>query len=239
MKKLCIATAVAMLAAAPGLAGGNNNQNGPTFGGGGSEATATGIGVANASAGASAGASASVRNSNSNVNYNSANQGQTQTQGQLQGQGQSQDASNYNVVNNEAAASSAVAGAVAPAGNCGVGLGLGGSELSGSVSLGVTWQNIPCVVRMEAMQLNSMGMRDAAILHLANYHKRMGKTLERAGVVAKAAEPTTSARSSAPVVQAAYTRCDWADGKIRVGVRRGASDDQRSAAVSQCRAKLQ
>lgn len=243
--KIVFATVTAVALATTAMAGGNNNQNGPQFGGGG-DATA----IAGAAAGASASNTNRInnRNNNTNTNYNSATQGQLQgqlqgqAQGQLQGQGQNQSANNRNIINHEAAASSAIAGAVAPAGNCGVGLGLGGSEIYGSVSLGVTWQNVPCVVRMEAAQLMGMGLRDAALLHLASYHKRMGKSLERAGVVQKAAAPTTSTRSvapvTAPVQSVSYTSCKMDDGKIRVGVARGASDEVKARAVSQCRSAL-
>lgn len=230
MKKYLTSTAVAIaLLSGPALAfdfgnGGNSN--------------------ANASANATAGAAAisSNRNTNTNVNRNTNVNSNRQAQGQLQGQaqGQMQSANNRNVINHEAAASSAVAGSVAASGECGVGLGLGGSEISGSISLGVTWQNVPCIVRKEAAQLYAMGYQEAAVIHLGTYHKRIGKTLERAGVIAKPAAPSTSSRSepATTATKVAYTSCKMDAGTVRVGVKRGASDALKARAVADCRAAL-
>lgn len=222
--KLAILAAIAMLAS-PAMAfdfgnGGNKNNS------------------ANATAGASAGASAvssnTNRNTNRNTNINSANQGQLQGQAQ----GQMQSANNRNVINHEAAASSAVAGSVAASGPCGVGLGLGGSEISGSVSLGVTWQNVPCVVRQEAAQLFAMGYEDAAVIHLGAYHKRIGKTLESAGVIARPAAKSTRSEPATTAQKVSFTSCKMDAGKIRVGVQRGASEAVKQRAVEECRATL-
>lgn len=99
-----------------------------------------------------------------------------QSQGQQQTQSQT-----YNEGN-------AVSSAIAPSiggGTCNVGIGLGSAVNSLSLSTGFSWRNIPCAVQHEADQLYNMGLRDAAILHLAKYHKRMRESLISAGVVAR------------------------------------------------------
>jgi len=109
-----------------------------------------------------------------------------QQQGQIQAQGQRQDASSRNTNSNSYVNRTAASSAIAPSmggGNCNVGVGLGLSEVWGSMSTGVSWRNVPCAVQGEAADFARMGMRDAAILHLAMWHKRMGKTLEAAGLV--------------------------------------------------------
>ena len=80
------------------------------------------------------------------------------------------------------AASSAVAPSMG-GGNCNVGVGLGLSEVWGSMSTGVSWRSVPCAVQGEAADFARMGMQREAILHLAMWHKRMGKTLLSSGAV--------------------------------------------------------
>ena len=128
---------------------------------------------------------------------------QGQMQGQSQGQSQSASSNNNNQVSQSAtvnnntrnAASSAIAGSISSGGNCNVGIGIGLSEFTGSISTGISWQNVPCVVLQEAVAFHNMGMKTEAITHLASYHKRMGPTLRQTGKVVAPATPVTSSRS--------------------------------------------
>lgn len=235
MKRLYITTAVLMLATAPAVAGGNNNQNGPTFGGGG---------TANATAGAVAAASASSanrnvnRNSNANynANYNSANQGQLQGQAQGQRQGQSQNLNGNNssvVMNDRLQAPSVSAPSMSSGHPCAFGgMSLGLSIVGGGASGGGNANRID-----DACMLGQLGYTTAAMAMIAARNPDARKALEQAGHIAPAPKASTSTRSSAPR-SVAYTSCKFDDGAIRVGVRRGASDEVKARAVSECRAAL-
>lgn len=172
--------------------------------------------VAGAAAGAVSKSSASAR----------------QLQGQAQGQSQ--------VLNNNTAASSAIAPGVGGGGGCNVGIGIGATDLIHSGSIGISWLNIPCEVRREAAMLYNMGLKREAVAHLAMWHKRVGKTLRSTGAVVSPGEATTSTRSAVtskrPVARpVAYTHCRMEEGTIHVGVQRGAPEDVRARAISQCR----
>lgn len=99
-------------------------------------------------------------------------------------QGQQQTQSQTSTYNESNAVSSAIAPSIG-GGTCNVGIGLGSAVNSLSLSTGFSWRNIPCAVQHEAAQLYDMGLRDAAILHLAKHHARMRATLLNAGIVAK------------------------------------------------------
>lgn len=184
MKNLFITAAIVALTVTPVTAqtvfGNNTNNN------------------SNATAGAVAGASNTnnISNTNANLNSNTASSNQGQLQGQAQGQTQASTSSVNNSVSQSyrSAASSAVAPSIG-GGNCNVGFGIGLSEFTGSVSTGISWQNIPCVVLQEAGAFYAMGMKTEAIAHLAAYHKRMGSTLRQTGAVVAPVEAEVATRS--------------------------------------------
>lgn len=196
---------------------------------------------------------------NTNTNANTNQQAQGQAQGQIQGQGQSQSSNNTNVnaisnnvgnvnsVRNNSSASitqrDAASSAVAPSiggGGCNVGVGLGLSEMWGSMSTGISWRNVPCAVQHEAAQFMAMGMKREAVTHLAMFHKRMGKTLKATGAVSTAPKETTSTRNSpATATPVMYRTCKRDDaGRLVATVARGATEATKRLAADQCRAAM-
>jgi len=219
-------TAIA-LATTPAFAGG-------LFGGGSG-------GNASASAGAAAGASASStnrntnRNTNTNVNHNSASQGQLQ--GQLQGQSQNLNGNNSSVVMNDRLQAPSVSAPSMSSGHpCAFGgMSFGLSIVGGGASGGGNANRID-----DACMLGQLGYTTAAMAMIASRNPDARRALEQAGHIAPAPTASTSTRSSAPrtVASVAYTSCKFEDGAIRVGVRRGASDEVKARAVSECRSAL-
>lgn len=231
MKKFLMTTAIVVMAS--GAYAGNNN--GPVFGGGDSNATA------NAGAAASAGASASVRNSNTNVNANLNSNRNTahggsarQGQGQLQGQGQRQsiNGNNSSVVMNDRLQAPAVSAPSMSSGHpcqkSGLSFGLGIVGGGGSIGAGGAVD--------EACMLAQMGYKQAAMAMIAGRSEAARKALEQAGNIKSVTRPVARSTRSFQPEETAYTSCQMQDGKLRVGVRKGASDAVKARAVSQCRA---
>lgn len=229
MKLATFITAAAMLASSAAIAQGGGNNNGPTFGG-----NTTNINTAGAAASASAKASAS----SAAIASASQRQGQEQAQGQLQGQSQSITGNNSSVsIRDRKQAPSSFAPSMSSGHPCAIApASVGISFIGGSVAAGGMRSDDACM-------LAQLGYTEAAMVMIAGRSAAARDALERTGYIATVPEATTSSRSIAetrpqarPV---AYTSCKMQDGAIRVGVRRGASETARAAAVSQCRASLQ
>jgi len=229
--KFLIVSALSLAMATTAYA--RNNNNGPVFGGGDSNANAS----ANAGAVAGAAASSSVRNSNTNVNTNvNANVNSNKVrQGQSQSANnrQSINGNNSSVVMNDRLQAPAVSAPSMSSGHpcqkTGVSFGLGIVGGGGSMGAGGAVD--------EACMLAQMGYTKAAMALVAGRSEAARKALIASGDIKPVKRPVAraSSRSFQPE-ETAYTSCLIKNGKLHVGVRRGANDTVKAKAVAQCKA---